>query len=156
MPKNYGADSQIQNPKHATIVCITDQYGCDIHINAGRALADLTDTELVVVHIASPADAESADTIEYLYGVARQNNAVMQVLYGDNPGKALIKFIKHSKVRNVITGLPEGSDAVPVQLWNKFTHIAFYTVDISGNLSAIQAPKRKAKALTGSARMSSL
>ena len=149
MPKNDRADLDKEIKRHATIVCVTDQYSCDTHIHAGRALADLTDTDLIVVHVASPADVGDAATIEYLYGVARQNGALMQMLYDDNPGKTLIKYVKRSKVRSIVTGQPEGSDAVPMQLWNKFTHIAFFVADGTGNLSAVRAPRRRAQALAG-------
>ncbi len=142
------------NPQHnsrsaktATLVCVTDQESCATHIRAGRVLADLTGTDLVVVHVSPAPSTEDAQTLEYLYSVARQNGAAMQVLYAEQPTKALIRFIKRSKVSNLITGQPESSDSLPSALWRKFTHITFFTVDDLGNLSAIFAPRRQARSL---------
>lgn len=131
----------------ATLVCVTDQQSCATHIRAGRILADLTGTELIVVHVSPPYPGENAEELEYLYGVARQNGAAMQVLFDENPTKALIRFIKRSKIKSLITGRPQSADSLPSALWNKFTHITFFTADDLGNLEAVFAPRRQARAL---------
>lgn len=143
--------TQRKSKRYSTVVCVTGQYSCDEHIKKGRILADLTDTDLVVVHIASAA--LDGAPLDYLYGVASQNGAVMNVIYDDKASKALIRFIKNGKIRNIITGVPTSAESIAVKLWETFTHITFFTVDSAGNMSSISSPRRAAMAMPKSAAM---
>ena len=50
-----GKDSE---DRKATVVCVTDQFQCERIIRAGRSIANLSDTSLLVVSV-SPIDATS-------------------------------------------------------------------------------------------------
>ena len=128
------AGIKINSPiKRSTIVCVTDQYSCERLICAGRKIADLSKTELLVIHVShnnlKPSDALA---INHLFQISKQNKASMHICYENDTAKALIRFIKENHGVNVLSGEPCDTTSVLYKIWNKFTHIAFFTVNSNG------------------------
>lgn len=135
------------SPRRKTVVCVTDQKRCDRIIHAGRALADLSGTELAVINVAHPDYAQDPDSIEYLFSVSKQNGAELMVLYDENVNKAIVRYIKQSKVAYVVTGIPQEGDSVVTDLWCRFTHVTFFVAEQGGELREIVHPVRAARAV---------
>ena len=139
---------RISMPTYNTVVCVTDQRRCDRIIRAGRALADISQTELLVVNVVRPDSQQDTDSMEYLFSVSKQNGAEMALLYSDDVAKALIRYIKENKVANLLTGIPNEGDSVTTKIWKRFTHINFFVVEQDGSLREVANPARQAQALS--------
>ena len=126
---------------------MTDQRRCDRIIRAGRKVADMTDTELYVINIASPKREQDPDSIEYLFEVSKKNNAVMTVLYQDDPAKAIIRYIKENTVSYLLSGVPQEGDSIITRVWKRFTHVTFFVVEHGGQLREVVSPAREAMRL---------
>lgn len=149
MPKNQLSYMDITKkpvpPK--TLVCVTDQMNCDRIIKAARVICDLTASELSVINVSSPGRTQDPRSIEYLFKVSAQYHAQMTVLYHNDPAKAVIGYIKSHKIASVVTGQPEGQNSVLHKIWSKFTHVNFFTVDPSGEISEVVNPVIAARAI---------
>lgn len=130
-----------------TIVCVTDQKNCDRIIRSGKLLADMTGTDLAVVTVARPNAPQDPEAVEYLFSVAKEQEAEMAILYAEDIGRALIRYVKQNKVAYLLTGIPREGDSVTTQLWNKFTHVSFFVVEKSGELREVGNSVRAARAL---------
>ena len=80
--------------RKATVACVTDQFQCERIIRAGRSIANLTDTSLLVINV-SPIDstAQSGEAIEHLFRISQQNDAEMSVFYSEKTLKVLTTLI---------------------------------------------------------------
>lgn len=115
-----------------TIVLVTNQFQCERIIHAGRLIADISKTDLLVLNVQDSKYAPNPEAIEYLFQISQQENAVMQVTYSNNPSKAINDFLKKYKTQNVLSGIPSSRSSVLQKLWNKFTHVRFFVVDAEG------------------------
>lgn len=122
---------QTQHPtKRHTVVCVTNQFHCERLIRAGRLIADLSKTSLLVINVSSPNLSENdAKALEYLFQVSKENGAEMTVLYSDEPMRQLAKFIKENKAVNVVTGVAAQQNSPLPSLWRKFTSAHFFYCD---------------------------
>ena len=121
--------------KRSTVVFVTDQYSCERLIKAGRTLADISGTRLLVINVSNP-DLSKCDTnaLEALFSASKEYGAVMNVYYSLDPLKTISTCIKSEKAVNVITGMPQNSNSILSKLWSKFTSANFFTVDDDGKL----------------------
>lgn len=142
---------RFSKPVSNTVVCVTDQRNCDRLIRAGRALADISKTGLLVVNVVRPDSLQDMEAMEYLFGVSKQNNAEMTLLYSDDAAKALIRFVKDNKVSNLLTGIPDEKNSVTTRIWKRFTHITFFIVEKDGSLSEVINPARRAREICAAA-----
>ena len=147
-----GENAMTANRKEATpktVVLVTNQFQCERIIHAVQTVADITKTELCVFSVQSGRYPQNPLALEHLYKVSKSHDATMNIVYGDDPVKLIISFIKHNKTQNVLTGLPQGEDSILCDVWRKFTHVRFFTVDGEGNTAEVtraQIPaRRKAK-----------
>ena len=136
---------RISRPVYNTVVCVTDQRRCDRIIRAGRALADISQTDLLVVNVVRPDSQQDTESMEYLFNVSKQNGAEMALLYSDDVAKALIRYIKENKVANLLTGIPNEGDSVTTKIWKRFTHVTFFVVEQDGSLREVVNPARQAQ-----------
>ena len=129
--------AQTQHPtRRHTVVCLTNQFHCERLIRAGRLIAELSKTSLLVINDSSPDLSENdAKALEYLFQVSKENGAEMTVLYSDEPMRQLTKFIKESKAVNVVTGMDAQQNSPLTDLWRKFTSAHFFTVMEDGSFS---------------------
>ena len=140
-------DKTVRIPAVKTVVCITDQRRCDRIIRAGRALADVTKTELAVINVVRTNHCYDAASIEYLFSVSRDNGAEMVLLYSEDVAKAIIRYIKDNRVAHLLTGIPAKGDSVTGKIWSKFSHINFFVVEEDGSLSEVGNSVRAAREL---------
>ena len=136
---------QTQHPtKRHTVVCVTNQFHCERLIRAGRLIAELSKTSLLVINVSSPDLSENdAKALEYLFQVSKENGAQMTVLYSDEPMRQLTKFIKENKAVNVVTGMAAQQNSPLPDLWRKFTSAHFFTVTVTAlfqNRKALSRP----------------
>lgn len=129
--------SHIQPKDLKTIVLVTNQFECERIIHAGKAVADITSTQLTVFSVQSSKYPQNPLALEHLYRVSKQYGAVMNITYGDDPLKQIITFVKHNRTRNVLTGIPHAKDSILYDVWRKFTHVKFFTVDPQGVTSEV-------------------
>jgi len=113
-----------------TIVLVTNQFNCERIIRAGRRIADISKTDLLVLNVQDSHYKPNPQALQHLFNVSKENGAIMQVSYSKNPEKAIIPFIKKYKAQNVLTGMPSSKGSVLQKLWNKFMHIRFFVVAI--------------------------
>ncbi len=127
-----------REPKRAsTVVCVTDQLRCDRIIRSGRVVANMTDTDLVVINVCTPARQNDPAAMEYLFRVAADYGGEMAVLYSDAVAKAIARYIKGHRVGYLVTGVPQPSDSVIMGIWRKFTHITYFIVEEGGELCEV-------------------
>ena len=126
---------EIRRPK--TVVCVTDQLRCDRIIRAGRTVAAMTDTDLVVINVCTPLRTNDPEAVEYLYRVSAEFGAEMNVLFAADFSKAIVSYIKENRVGYVLTGVPQEHDCFITRMWRTFTHITFFMVEQNGDLSEV-------------------
>ena len=119
--------------RKTTVVCVTNQFQCERIIRAGRSIAGISDTVLLVVNV-SPLDFthQSSDALEHLFQVSKENGAQMSVLYSEESMKTLISFIRKNHAVNVVTGMPQSRNSILVKMWEKLKEVSFFTVDEDG------------------------
>ena len=117
-----------------TLVCVTNQFQCERIIKAGRVMANLTQTKLDIISVGSTEYPQNPEALEFLYKTSSANNGTMTIEYSDIPLKAITKYIKENKISNVLTGVPTTENSIIYKLWNKFTHINFFTVEQDGEI----------------------
>lgn len=142
---------RVLRPVYNTVVCVTDQRRCDRIIRAGRALADISNTGLLVVNVVRPDSVQDVESMEYLFNVSKQNRAEMTLLYSDDVAKALIRFVKENKTSNLLTGIPNEGDSVTTKIWKRFTHLTFFVVEKDGSLREVINPARQAREICSAA-----
>lgn len=125
------------HPISKTVVLVTDQFQCERLIHAGRALADISGTELCLLSVQSSQYPPNPFALEHLFNISKQNGGVMNVTYGEDPARQIIHFIKHNKTLQVVSGIPQDERSMLYTVWKKFTHIRFFTVDEEGVMSEI-------------------
>ena len=94
------------------LVCVTDQDACDRLIFAGRRLAAIEHLDLKVISV-RPYHARNGlagEALEYLFSIAKQLNAEMNVLFHDYAPEAVANFIQHHETNYVIVGMPPDPD----------------------------------------------
>lgn len=123
---------------NSTVVCVTNQYECERLIKAGRIAADLSNTNLRVINVSSPDLSKlNFAALEYLYGVSKQYDAEMSIIYSDDAYHTLVRYIKQNKATHVITGESDGKNMILPRLWSRFSQIRFFTVSLSGELREV-------------------
>ena len=134
--------AEVKDEIRKTVVCVTNQLGCERIIQAGAIIAKISGTELEIVSVLNGSlSLDGGSALDFLFKVSRENNANMSIFYSDTPYKSLVNFIKQARAVNVITGIPEGEASVAHSLREKFTHISFFSVAHNGEyypLTALQ------------------
>ena len=123
--------------RQKTVVCVTDQLRCDRIIRSGRTVANMTDTDLVVINVCTPLRRNDPEAMEYLYRVSAEFGAEMNVLFAADFSKAIVSYIKENRVRCVLTGVPQEHDNFITRMWRTFTHITFFMVEQNGEFSEV-------------------
>lgn len=147
MGKSKGSLSRHDKYQKSTLVCVTDQKRCENLIEAGRKIADETNTNLYVINVNKMDIAgrkTDLDALDHLFSVSKQNDAVMNVFYGMNIQEVLERATKEYYAENVITGIPVGEKSVVVKMWNKISSVHFYMVNIDGKISKVGKSAKKA------------
>jgi len=115
--------------KGNTTVLVTSQIQSERLIHAGRVIADISSTNLSVLHIQNNETPSNPEAIQHLFNVSSQNGATMQLLYSDNAFKTICQYIKDSKSSFVITGAPGTPDSMLHKIWKRFRRVHFFIVN---------------------------
>ena len=126
-----------ERKRFKTLVCVTDQLQCDRIIRAGKTVAELTDTDLVIINVCTPLRENNPEAMEYLFRVSAEYGGEMTVLYSENFSKAIVNYIKENRVRCVLTGVPQENDRFITRMWKTFTHIRFFMVENNGDTNEV-------------------
>lgn len=124
------------SPK-STAVLVTNQFQCERLIQAGRSVADISKTDLIVLNVQSNEYPANPQAIQYLFNISAQNNATMNVMYAQDTFKTIVQYIKEHQTAYVVTGMPQTQNSVLHRIWNKFSHVTFFTVDEKGTLHEV-------------------
>lgn len=121
----------------STAVLVTNQFQCERLIQAGRTVADISKTDLIVLNVQSNEYPANPEAIQYLFNVSTQNDALMNVMYAEDTFKTIVQYIKDNKTAYVVTGMPQTKNSILHRIWKKFSHVTFFTVDEKGNLHEV-------------------
>ena len=128
--------TESKQKERSTVVCVTNHLSCERLIRAGRLIADLSKTPLLVINVSSPDLSEQdAKALEYLFTVSKDNGAQMTVLYENDPMTHLTRFIKEHRAANVVTGMAGQTRSPLPDLWRQLQNIQFFTVTEDGSFS---------------------
>ncbi len=126
-------------PLGCTAVLVTNQFECERLIRAGRAVADISRTELCIINVENNDYPTNPDAIQYLFNVSAENGAVMHLMYSDNTFKTICKYFKENKTSAVVTGMPSSPGSILYKMWEKFPCINFFTVNRDGKVESVSA-----------------
>ncbi len=133
---------KLDQPVHnkSTLVFVTDQFNCDRLIRVGSKVADLSQTELLVINIVS-ANIETLNrtALEHLYTVSMDHNASMNILNAEHPFSAMADCIREYHAEHVITGAPKDNSVFMAKLWKSFPKVYFYTVSSNNEIQNIHS-----------------
>ena len=129
--------NELVSSLRSTAVLVTNQFQCERLIQAGRSVADISKTDLIVLNVQSNEYPANPEAIQYLFNIATQNNALMNVKYAEDSFKTIVKYIKDNKTAYVVTGMPQTKNSILHRIWRKFAHVTFFTVDEAGTLHEV-------------------
>ncbi len=95
------------------MVCVTMQRSCQRLIREGERIAAEKDAALAVVHVARPEDdllgnPDEGEALNYLFTVASEAKAQMQVLRSAKIAKSLAQFAKENGATDIVMGQARG------------------------------------------------
>ncbi len=129
--------NELVSSLRSTAVLVTNQFQCERLIQAWRSVADISKTDLIVLNVQSNEYPANPEAIQYLFNIATQNNALMNVMYAEDSFKTIVKYIKDNKTAYVVTGMPQTKNSILHRIWRKFAHVTFFTVDEAGTLHEV-------------------
>ena len=129
--------NELVSSLRSTAVLVTNQFQCERLIQAGRSVADISKTDLIVLNVQSNEYPANPEASQYLFNIATQNNALMNVMYAEDSFKTIVKYIKDNKTAYVVTGMPQTKNSILHRIWRKFAHVTFFTVDEAGTLHEV-------------------
>ena len=129
--------NELVSSLRSTAVLVTNQFQCERLIQARRSVADISKTDLIVLNVQSNEYPANPEAIQYLFNIATQNNALMNVMYAEDSFKTIVKYIKDNKTAYVVTGMPQTKNSILHRIWRKFAHVTFFTVDEAGTLHEV-------------------
>ena len=127
----------LKSSTNSTAVLVTDQRQCERLIKAGRRLADISKTDLIVLNVQSNEYPANPDAIQYLFNISSENGALMNVIYAKDTFKTIVNYIRENRTSFVVTGMPQQKDSILHRIWQKFDSVTFFTVDENEKLTEI-------------------
>lgn len=111
------------NNRPSVLACVTSQFDCDRIISTARQIADAQDCELRVLSVLEPMTDYSkvSGQIEYLYLVAKENDADMTVLFNMDAAAATADFVNKSNVNRIVTGMHDGGNESFLVMFNRYS-----------------------------------
>ena len=122
-----------------TVVFVTNQYSCDRIICSARTVANETSSELLVVGILDSEYELNPEAIDYLFLLSKQNKATMRLLFTEDKVSAMREAVGQYGCKAAVTGMPSSNQSVLYTLWKEFPGVAFYTVDLNGEIVEVAA-----------------
>lgn len=125
------------------LVCVTDQESCGRLIEAGRKLADLSETLLKVICV-RPRKMKNwfgSDEVEYLFNKAKQLDAEMIIKFHDYAVEGVSDYIRSHDIDMVVVGMPPvtGHSVFISGIEDNFPDLPVIALDESGSLQFVPA-----------------
>jgi Mg2+/Co2+ transporter CorC len=120
-----------------TVILVTNQCSCDRIIYAARIVADETQTELNIIEVLDSEYVLNPQAIDYLFVLAKQNNAVMRIVMAEDKLAVIRDTIAARDVAHVVTGMPSSHNSILYDLWKEFPEKRFHVVDETGEIVEI-------------------
>ena len=103
------------------LVCVTRQKACEQLIRVGARLAREGDMGLMVVHVAPFGEnilgnPQEGEALDYLFTIAKQYGAAMQMLRSDHVVSALQRFALENHVATIVMGASRGDNTLIAEL----------------------------------------
>lgn len=117
-----------------TVTFVTNQYSSDRIIYSARVVADETNSELVVVGVLDSEYELNPQVVDYLFVLAKKNNATMRLVFSDDKLGAMREMIGTFECQHVVTGMPSSNQSVLYSLWKDYPGKQFYVVDAEGEI----------------------
>ncbi len=124
-----------QPARRQTLVLVTDQFKCERIIKAGRAISNITHTQLRVLSVSQMERMGDPIALQYLFDIARENGSVLEIVFSDAFEETIAQSIAESNTVNVVTGEPGDDSSVLYSLWEQFPGVRFFTTDPEGRLN---------------------
>lgn len=125
------------------LVCVTDQASCGRLIEAGRKLADLSDTELKVICVRPRRMKEwfGSEEVEFLYNKAKKLGAEMIIKFHDYAVEAVAEYVRAHDAEAVVVGMPPqaGQSVFISGLEALFPDLPVVAIDETGSLHLVPA-----------------
>lgn len=128
---------ELSSSVYTTLVLVTDQFECERIIKAARVIADISQTELMVLSVMKTGAETNPAALEYLFGVAKEYGGQMALEFSDSPQSTIVHFMRKNRVVNAITGLPKDEGSILVRMWKTLLNIRFFTVTEQGELHEV-------------------
>ncbi len=129
--------TQLTTSAKSTAVLVTNQFQCERLIQAGRRVANISKTELIVLNVQSNEYPANPEAIQYLFNISSQNDAMMNVMYAEDIFKTISQYLKDNKTAYVVTGMPQTQNSVLHRIWNRFPLINFFVVGEDDSLKEV-------------------
>ena len=120
-----------------TIALVTGQQNSEQIIGAARGIADRDDTELSVVGVLDQEYILDAETVNYLFELAKKSGAVLRMVFAHQKAAAMRAILQEQEVKTVLTGLPGGNSTIIYSLWQMFPCIDFMVVGNQGDMVTV-------------------
>ncbi len=118
------------------LVCVTGQRGCDRLIRRGREIAVENFLPLHVLHVRTGktmlGNADVSEALNYLYGLARDADAEMDILSSQDVRGTLCKYARAHGARYMVLGVAPGSQGgggLIAELQNDLPNVCFEVCD---------------------------
>jgi two-component system sensor histidine kinase KdpD len=96
--QNYGTQERV-------LVCITPRTNADVMIRRGRRQADRFHGDLFVAYVEQPLlNADDQASLDQNMAIAREVNAQVEILSGEEPIAALLDFARSKGVTQIFVG----------------------------------------------------
>lgn len=112
------------------LVCVTVQKDCGRLIEAGKTEAEKSGLPLHVLHVSAGknllGNPDAAQALNYLYALAREADAEMNILYDGDAQKAIAGYAARHGARTLILGQDKSGFAARLQgLLPPYTQLLF-------------------------------
>lgn len=101
------------------LVCVTVQKDCGRLIEAGKQAALEMELPLKVLHVSKNGNLlgnpDAAEAINYLFSLARQADAEMNILYESDAPRAIARYARQEQARLLILGQDRTGFALQLQ-----------------------------------------
>lgn len=121
-----------------TVAFVTNQYSCDRIITAARQVADLNNSELVIVGIMDNEYALDPEAIDYLFKRSKEQGASMRLIFREDTLNVMKEVISQYECRYIVSGMPSNNESVLYSLWKDFGEKFFYTVSPDGDVVEVE------------------
>lgn len=120
-------------PRKKTMVCVTVQKTCERLIREGAMLG--TEDGLRVVHVVKTGGAvlgadSDGEALDYLYRIASEYGAEMDMLRSDDVAGTITRFAKENGISYIVMGAPaeSGGKSIVRQLQAKLPGVQIFTI----------------------------